>query len=216
MFSKTITTLSLLTAFVAAQSSSSPTTTVSLFLPDTDNTESLVASVVSVAPSTTVYEITCPSDVSSDDCGYYPAETVTAGPSMAAGSYSYSGELASWSCNLSGPEGSATSGDCIATVSVGSMGASDLGLTLTALSGSDYAAATSALGEASAVSTSESIALAQSDITYFPVVVTAGQEKLAAATSSGSASGSSQTGSATASGMTTSASAGGSAKSSGE
>jgi len=160
-----------LSAMLAAGQQSSPApTTISVFLPGADS-QNLVASVVSAAPTETIYQICCPEDVDAADCGFLPGATVTHAPPTASGApvvwggimtYTDSSNAltAAWSCQFQGT----TSALC--------------------------AVSSDAEGMKSKSWHTEPIP--QEYITFYPVVVTAGQEKLtAAATASASVTGSS-------------------------
>jgi hypothetical protein len=152
-------TLLTLPLLIAAQNS-----TVNLFLLDTDP-QQLVASIITANPTTTQWEITCPSSVDSNDCGYRPAITVgEKSGSIWGASLTAPGEqfTVSYECTLYSSSG--TSAVCVQ--SLGGEQANDPGVTTTTLTGSE--------------------------IQFYPATVTAGAEKLSGTkvTSTGSGSGS--------------------------
>jgi len=70
----------LLTSALFALAAGAQSTTISLFLPDTDP-QSLVASVIGVDATATTYLINCPAGTDPSDCGYGDGATVIEGPS---------------------------------------------------------------------------------------------------------------------------------------
>lgn len=160
---------SLLPALALAQS----TTTVSLWVAGADQ-QSLVASVVAVDATATTYMVTCPSSVSSDDCGFPSPVALTEGANFYAATLTVTEDDASVAvaerCTKTGS--SAVCTDIYTAVGSASAG------TVTALT----------------TLTSTSIStLDPSEITSMPVVVTAGAEKLNAVSSGASSAASSAT-----------------------
>lgn len=152
--------LTLAIGLSAAQS----TTTVSLFLPNTDP-QSLVASVIGTDATATTYLISCPPGSDANNCGYGGGATVIEGPStlqMVIGG-------ASIACNLAGT----TQAVCTESQTLSGFSTTEL--------------VTSTLGPA--------------DITYFPVGVTAGAQKLGPASTDVSATATSTSGATTTTGL---------------
>lgn len=158
---------SLLPALALAQS----TTTVSLWVNGADQ-QSLVASVVAVDATATTYMVTCPSSVSSDDCGFPSPVALTEGANFYAATLTVTEDDASVAvaerCTKTGS--SAVCTDIYTAVGSASAGTVTALTTLTSTS----------------ISTLDS-----SEITSMPVVVTAGAEKLNAVSSGASSAASS-------------------------
>lgn len=136
--------------------------TVSLFLLDSDP-QTLVASVISADASTTQYLVGCPAGEDANNCGYDPAMTVMQAGSVYGASVTApaDGITLSYECTLYTSDG--TSAVC--TESLGGSAANDPGVQTTTLSGTD--------------------------ISFLPVTITAGLDKIsAAATASASVTGS--------------------------
>lgn len=128
---------------------------------DTDP-QSLVASVITADASTTQYEITCPSSVAADECGYRPPITVAqTGASVYGASITTSDFTLSYQCTLY------TSGVTSAVCAAG------------------------AGGSAANFPGTSTETLAASEVTLFPVTITAGLEKLGKATTTPRSGGSS-------------------------
>lgn len=160
-----IATMALLPLTALAQSQS----VISLFLMDTDP-QSLVASVITADASTTQYEITCPSSVDGNDCGYRPPITVgQTGGSIYGASITNSDFTLSYLCTLY------TSGVTSAVCAAG------------------------AAGTAANFPGTSTETLMASEVTLFPVTITAGLEKLGKATTTGKSGSSSSTKSGSAS-----------------
>ncbi|KAK4999052.1 hypothetical protein LTR66_001826 [Elasticomyces elasticus] len=134
--------------------------TLSLFLLDTNET-ALVASVVTANPTETAFAIGCAPGIATSDCAYAPTVTITEGYDAAAATsyYRVSAVL----------DGTATDGGAITASAYCSVGGTT-SASCTGSAGTDVFNAT----------------LAATDVTFFPVVITAGQEKLAAATATAS------------------------------
>ncbi|KAK4985241.1 hypothetical protein LTR50_006089 [Elasticomyces elasticus] len=132
--------------------------TLSLFLLDTNET-ALVASVVTANPTETAFAIGCAPGIATSDCAYAPTVTITEGYDVAGASsyYRVSAVL----------DGTATDGGAITASAYCSVGGTT-SASCTGSAGTDVFNAT----------------LAATDVTFFPVVITAGAEKLAAATAS--------------------------------
>ncbi|KAI9738751.1 MAG: hypothetical protein M1834_008258 [Cirrosporium novae-zelandiae] len=122
--------------------------------------QSLFGSIVEVGSSMTTYAVSCPSSVSSDLCDFPTPITVAEGSGVAAFTVSYDTVTAYLSCSLDGT----TTGMCIESATVSLNG--------------------------TATSTAMTTTLQSGDISYLPVVVTAGLGKVASGstnTTSGSA-----------------------------
>ncbi|KAF2433812.1 hypothetical protein EJ08DRAFT_694291 [Tothia fuscella] len=146
-------------------------TVVSLYLMNSDP-QSLVASVISADASTTLYEITCPTNVDGNDCGYRPPITIKHAGSVYGGGITTNDFTMSYECTLY------TNGV------------------------SSAVCAESAGGTAANFPGVSTATIEASDITLLPVTIIAGQEELgktvARATATSSTSGSKITSTGTA------------------
>jgi len=148
----------------ATQTSLSTSPTVSLFLPIVSH-DSLQASVVAVVGNQTAFALTCASSTGSSRCPYSPAFTVTEGASTVI-----------WTNTFSATDTMVTAGPV--TVRCQLVGAV---LDETPIQGATSAVCTanSAISGLGVVGSSST--LASTEINYVPVTITAGAEKLIAA-----------------------------------
>ncbi|TKA80676.1 hypothetical protein B0A49_01625 [Cryomyces minteri] len=149
-------TTSFLLALAAHTLAQNSSTTLSIFLPNTDP-QSLVGSIIAVDSTATTLAIACPSGTDPNDCGYPSPFTLTTGPSLYADSTVDPAGPGVFTQSVSCSLGGTTTAVCAA--SFGGSDANFPGLNTTTL--------------------------AQSDITLFPVVITAGAEKLGATAAAG-------------------------------
>ncbi|KAF1810642.1 hypothetical protein P152DRAFT_91742 [Eremomyces bilateralis CBS 781.70] len=147
-------------ASALAQSSS----IVSLFLVNADS-QPLAASVVAADSTATTYAIACDAEVNDDDCGIPGTATFTHIGSTYAMSVSYAEDsmTGSWQCVAD----TVTGATCTGTVGI----ASELGAETSLLS--DYSES-----DAGSMET----LMKPSEVTFLPVTITEGLEKLASAT----------------------------------
>jgi hypothetical protein len=138
---------------------SAQTSTVSLFLMDTDP-QTLVASVISANPSTTKYLVGCPTSIAAKECGYNPPETIKHAGSVYGASLTAAKEQFTMSYECTVYTTSGTSAVC--TTSAGGKQANFPGKGTTTVAGSDVA--------------------------FIPVTVTSGADKLASQTANGAES----------------------------
>jgi hypothetical protein len=136
------------------------TSTVSLFLMDTD-LQTLVASVISANPSTTTYLVGCPTGTDQNDCGYNPPETVKHAGSVYGASLTAAEEQFTMSY------------EC----------------TVYTTSGTSAVCTTSAGGAQANFPGSGIVTLSDTDVAFFPVTVTSGADKLASQTKATGSSG---------------------------
>ncbi|KAF2140773.1 uncharacterized protein K452DRAFT_205572, partial [Aplosporella prunicola CBS 121167] len=138
-----------------------------------------VASVIGVSGNAVTYAIACAPDTDADDCGLYPSMTITAGPATLAYSYTVQTDSASVATDLEDEYdtyGNEFLIDC-------------------KLDGTTRASCHASVGGKNAKApTDTTTTLASEDMSFGPLTITAGLERLAARTASASASGASSTG----------------------
>ncbi|KAK4987271.1 hypothetical protein LTR66_007638 [Elasticomyces elasticus] len=182
--------LLLLLLFCAALTTAqNATQTLSLFLLDTNET-ALVASVVTANPTETAFAIGCAPGIATSDCGYAPTVTITEGYDAAAATSFYRMSQLF--------DGAAIDGGAAIVSAYCSVGGT-----------------TSASCKLAAGTRVVNGTLAATDMTFFPVVITAGAEKLAAATASTTAATASTTAATASTTATTTRSGGGATSTSG-
>ena len=159
MYISVLTALLLLRSRAIAQSSS----ITSIWAFDLD-AQTLVASVVEANPTADVLAIQCPPGTDSDVCGVPSAVTITQGPSSLRAVYTVVADV------VYGATEALVSGSVTVTLEC-------------ARSVSTEAACTYA-GEGEGFTTSMVVTVTNTDLSFVPITITAGLEKLASATSS--------------------------------
>lgn len=166
---------------------------VSVFLLDTDP-QALVGSIVKSDSSKTTIALSCPEGESADECGFPSSVTIVAGPSTFRASITLDSVTADIGCKI---HGSTVSAVCSETLT-GPAGYFALGGTA---SRADLSTET---GTGTSITTSStSTTLHGSDISYYPVTITAGA---GIASGTAEATSTSASGSATSTGSAASAS----------